>query len=108
MKILWQLVTSVLVMYWLIEHKNFDTNLYLPFFKNAIFDLGYWYIAFGAFVIVGASNAVNLTDGLDGLAMCPIITSALTLCVLAYVSGHKEIADYLLLPHLPQVVIPSQ
>ena len=103
MKILWQLVTSVLVMYWLIEHKNFDTNLYLPFFKNAIFDLGYWYIAFGAFVIVGASNAVNLTDGLDGLAIGPIITSALTLCVLAYVSGHKEIADYLLLPHLPQV-----
>ena len=102
-KILWQLITSILVLYWLIEVKGFDTNLYVPFLKNPLFDLDLWYIAFGSFVIVGASNAVNLTDGLDGLAIGPIITSSLTLCVLAYLSGHKEIADYLLLPHLPQV-----
>ena len=101
-KILWQLITSILVLYWLIEVKGFDTNLYVPFLKNPILDLGMWYIAFGSFVIVGASNAVNLTDGLMA-QRCPIITSSLTLCVLAYLSGHKEIADYLLLPHLPQV-----
>jgi phospho-N-acetylmuramoyl-pentapeptide-transferase len=103
LKILWQLITSVLVLYWLISVKGFDTNLYLPFLKNPVLDLGMFYIAFGSFVIVGASNAVNLTDGLDGLAIGPIITSSLTLCVLAYLSGHKEIADYLLLPHLWQV-----
>ena len=99
-KIIWQLVTSLAVLYVLITFFNYDTNLYIPFYKKPVIDLGLWYLPFGAFVIVGASNAVNLTDGLDGLAIGPIITSALTLGVFCYFGGHKEIAEYLYLPYV--------
>ena len=97
-KLLWQFVSALGLMYFLLSSGEFDTRLYVPFFKTAIIDLNYLYVPFGAFVIVGASNAVNLTDGLDGLAIGPIITSALTLALLAYLAGHKEFSDYLYLP----------
>ena len=71
MKLLWQFLTSGLVMYWLIAHQNFSTEVFVPFYKHAVIDIGYWYILLGSIVIVGSSNAVNLTDGLDGLAMRP-------------------------------------
>ena len=75
-----------------------NTYLNFPFFKDLRIDLGLWYIPFGMLVIVGSSNAVNLTDGLDGLAIGPVMTSAFTLGVLAYASGNFRIAEYLQIP----------
>jgi phospho-N-acetylmuramoyl-pentapeptide-transferase len=74
---------------------DFSTEVTIPFFKRLSPDLGWGYIIFAAFVIVGASNAVNLTDGLDGLAIGPVIVAATTYMIFAYVAGHIKIADYL-------------
>jgi phospho-N-acetylmuramoyl-pentapeptide-transferase len=71
------------------------TTLYFPFLKDEGVDLGFLYVAFGAFVIVGAANAVNLTDGLDGLAVMPVIIAAATFGVIAYLVGNFRFADYL-------------
>ena len=85
--------------------RNFlpDTRLALPFFKMIRPELGWWYLPFAMLVIVGASNAVNLTDGLDGLASGPSIVSFITFMVLAYLAGHSKIAGYLQIPHVPGV-----
>ena len=80
-----------------------ETQLLVPFFKNLVFDLGPWFILLAYFVIVGSSNAVNLTDGLDGLAILPTVMVAGALGVFAYVTGHVQIAGYLLIPHLAGV-----
>jgi phospho-N-acetylmuramoyl-pentapeptide-transferase len=74
---------------------NFDTRVTIPFFKGLTPNLGAGYILFAVLVIVGASNAVNLTDGLDGLAIGPMIIAAGTYMVFAYVAGHATIASYL-------------
>jgi len=74
---------------------DFNTEVTVPFFKNITPDLGFVYIFFAALVIVGTSNAVNLTDGLDGLAIGPITIAATTYMFFAYVAGHIKIADYL-------------
>jgi len=74
---------------------DFSTRVTVPFFKNISPDLGWGYILFAALIIVGTSNAVNLTDGLDGLAIGPVIIAAVTYMVFSYVSGHVNIADYL-------------
>ncbi len=79
---------------------NFSTEVTIPFFKNISPDFGWGYIIFAAFVIVGASNAVNLTDGLDGLAIGPVIIAASTYMIFAYVSGHVKIAGYLQLNYV--------
>jgi phospho-N-acetylmuramoyl-pentapeptide-transferase len=70
----------------------------VPFFKNAGFDLGWGYIAFGAVVVVGCANAVNLTDGLDGLAIVPVIICAATFAIFSYVAGNFNFANYLQIP----------
>lgn len=75
--------------------------LKFPFFKGWSLDLGLMFIPFAMFVIVGASNAVNLTDGLDGLAVGPVITTATTFAILAYCAGHGKIAEYLQIPFIP-------
>ena len=75
----------------------YNTRLIFPFFKNLIPDLGWFYIAFTVLVLVGASNAVNLTDGLDGLAISTFAVSAAAFTALAYVTGHAVLAQYLLL-----------
>jgi phospho-N-acetylmuramoyl-pentapeptide-transferase len=74
---------------------NFSTQITIPFFKNISPDFGWGYIIFAALVIVGASNAVNLTDGLDGLAIGPVIIAAATYMIFAYVAGNIKIANYL-------------
>ncbi|MCB9060455.1 MAG: phospho-N-acetylmuramoyl-pentapeptide-transferase [Halobacteriovoraceae bacterium] len=102
-KLAWQFCTALLVGYFLIQKEIIDTNLYLPFVKGPVIDLGYFYIIFISLVVVGSSNAVNLTDGLDGLAIGPIITSAATLGLMAYVAGHKELSEYLLIPYVENV-----
>ncbi len=74
---------------------DFSTQVTIPFFKRLAPDFGWGYILFAAVVIVGASNAVNLTDGLDGLAIGPVSIAATTYMIFAYVAGHVKIADYL-------------
>ncbi|EQC43508.1 phospho-N-acetylmuramoyl-pentapeptide-transferase [Bacteriovorax sp. Seq25_V] len=102
-KLLWQFATAG-VAYWLMQkYAIIGTDLYVPFAKGPILELGIMFLAFSAFVIVGSSNAVNLTDGLDGLAIGPIITSAATFGIFAYFAGHKEIAQYLLVPYVEDV-----
>ncbi len=71
------------------------TRLSVPFFKAVAPDLGLWYVPFAVFVMVGTSNAVNLTDGLDGLAIGPIIIATFAYAGIAYVAGHLVFADYL-------------
>ena len=73
----------------------FATSLAFPVFKELIVDLGWFFIVFGAFIIVGAGNAVNLTDGLDGLAIGPVMTTALSFGFIAYFVGNSFYADYL-------------
>jgi phospho-N-acetylmuramoyl-pentapeptide-transferase len=79
----------------------YNTRLIFPFFKNLIPDLGYWYLPFAAFILVAWSNAVNLTDGLDGLAISTFGVAAATFTALSYVTGHRLFAEYLLLVRLP-------
>ncbi len=80
---------------------GFSTELYFPVFKNLHFDLGWFFIPWAVFIIVGASNAVNITDGLDGLAIGPVITTALVFTVFAYVAGNVKLATYLHIPYVP-------
>ncbi len=79
---------------------GFSTKLNVPFFKNFMPDLGLFYIPFAVLVIVGSSNAVNLTDGLDGLAVGPVMIAALAYTIVAYVVGNRIMSDYLLIPHI--------
>ena len=77
------------------------TELHLPFVKETVIDLGWFYILFGAFVIVAFGNAVNLTDGLDGLATMPVIIASLAFVLFAYLVGNVKFATYLGIPHVP-------
>ncbi len=79
---------------------GFSTELAIPFFKNAIFDLGWFYIVFASLVIVGCANAVNLTDGLDGLAIVPIMIATATYLIFAYIAGRQDYAEYLQIPYI--------
>lgn len=78
-----------------------EVQLVLPFFKNALIPLGWFYIPWTYCVIVGSSNAVNLTDGLDGLAIMPTVMVAGALGIFAYVAGHVNFANYLAIPYVP-------
>ena len=80
-----------------------ETQLIVPFIKDLVIDLGPGFVVLAYFVIVGSSNAVNLTDGLDGLAILPTVLVAGALGIFAYVSGHAYLSRYLLIPHLPGV-----
>jgi len=79
---------------------GYSTELSVPFFKSFTPDLGYFYIPFAILVIVGCSNAVNLTDGLDGLAVGPVMIASLAYMIIAYAAGNKVISDYLLIPYI--------
>ena len=76
------------------------TQLYVPFYNGPVIDLGWFYIAFAAFVVVAFGNAVNLTDGLDGLATMPVIIASLAFLVIAYLVGNFRFATYLGIPHV--------
>lgn len=102
-KLVWQFSTALIASFFMVKYEVISTDLYLPFLKDPILNLGWAYVPFAAFVIVGSSNALNLTDGLDGLAIGPTITSAATLGLLAYLAGHVELANYLLIPYVPDV-----
>jgi phospho-N-acetylmuramoyl-pentapeptide-transferase len=77
------------------ELANFDTRIFLPFLKGVSFNIGWFFVVWVILVIVGSSNAVNLTDGLDGLAIGPVITASVTFIVLTYISGNATISEYL-------------
>lgn len=99
-KFLIQIVFALIISYLIYRCPDFDSTLTIPFFKDAAPDLGLWYIPFACLVIVGTSNAVNLTDGLDGLAIGPYIVASVTYMFFAYVAGHTQIADYLHVRHI--------
>ncbi len=104
-KYLWQSVFGIAAVYALYSTASqpAETQLIVPFFKDLMLDIGPWFLLLGYLVVVGSSNAVNLTDGLDGLAVMPTVMVAGALAVFAYASGHVHIANYLLIPHLPGV-----
>ncbi len=99
-RLLAEFLVSGIVLYFLIQNDHLSTRLTMPFFKDITFDFGIFYVFFGSLVIVGTANAVNLTDGLDGLAIGPVIICAATFSIFAYVAGHFEIANYLGIPFI--------
>lgn len=99
-KLFFQSLVAGLAAWLFLRYTPTNSDLYLPFFKHFALNLGWFYIPFAICVIVGASNAVNLTDGLDGLAIGPVITTAATFLALAYVAGHVKIAEYLEIPYI--------
>jgi phospho-N-acetylmuramoyl-pentapeptide-transferase len=77
------------------------TTLVIPFFKEVVLNLGWFFVLFGAFIIVGAGNAVNLTDGLDGLAIVPVMIAAASFGMIAYLAGNAVFSDYLQINYVP-------
>ncbi len=105
LKFLGQLIISLIALYLLIKHSDHDYlyNLYFPFFKNLILHMGLFFIPFALFVIVGSSNAVNLTDGLDGLATVPVMLVAISFTLISYVVGNIIFSEYLQIQYIPGV-----
>jgi len=101
-KFLGQIVIGVITLFVLIKYSNHEYlyNLYFPFFKNLIWEMGLFFIPFGLFVIIGASNAVNLTDGLDGLATVPVMLVALSFTLICYVVGNTIFSEYLQIQYI--------
>jgi phospho-N-acetylmuramoyl-pentapeptide-transferase len=102
-KYFWQSVLGLLAAYLMFQwaYLPAHTELLIPFAKSLVFELGPWFVLMAYFVIVGTSNAVNLTDGLDGLAIMPAVLVSAALSVFAYLSGHAVSADYLNIPFIP-------
>jgi len=105
MKIIFQIILSTIAVLLLMKFGDSEhlKNLYFPFFKNLALHLGLFFIPFAIFIIVGSSNAVNLTDGLDGLATVPVMLVALSFTLICYVVGNTVFSDYLQIPHIPNV-----
>jgi len=105
LKFLGQFVIGLITLLILIKFSKHEYlyNLYFPFFKNYILNLGIFFIPFGLFVIIGSSNAVNLTDGLDGLATVPVMLVALSYTLISYVVGNTIFSDYLQIQYIPNV-----
>lgn len=98
-RLLGEFVIAGIASWIIIQHSG--TQLYVPFFSWIHPDLGYFYIVFAAFTIVAFGNAVNLTDGLDGLASMPVIIASLAFMVIVYLTGNARFATYLGIPHIP-------
>lgn len=100
-KMFWQILLAGAVGIFLFIKPGFNEQLYVPFFKNFHPDIWIWYIPFVIVVVVGASNAVNLTDGLDGLAIGPVAINAATYMLFSYIAGHATLSAYLQVPRVP-------
>ncbi len=102
-KFLGQILISSITFFILISYSDheFLYNLYFPFFKNLIWDMGVFFIPLGLFIIIGASNAVNLTDGLDGLATVPVMLVAISFTLISYVVGNTIFSEYLKIQYIP-------
>ena len=103
-KLFWQSAIALIagVFLYMTAEVAAETQFIVPFFKDVMIDMGWAYIVVTYLVIVGSSNAVNLTDGLDGLAIMPTVMVAAALGIFAYLSGHASFADYLAIPYLPE------
>lgn len=103
-KIFWQSVFALGagVFLYITAEVPAETQFIVPFFKDVMIEMGWFYIVVTYFVIVGTSNAVNLTDGLDGLAIMPTVMVAAALGIFAYLSGNIKFAEYLAIPYLPE------
>jgi phospho-N-acetylmuramoyl-pentapeptide-transferase len=101
-KYLWQSVFAALAVFYLFNRASSpaETQLLLPFLKDFAWDMGPLYLVFAYFIVVGFSNAVNLTDGLDGLAILPSVMVASALGIMAYLTGNVEFASYLNIPYI--------
>ena len=101
-KITVQIFLSLLIVYFIQDSlpSNINTTISFPFFKNLIIDLGIFYFLLGVFVIVGSANAVNLTDGLDGLAIVPVMIVAMSFAFISYLSGNIIFSNYLQITHI--------
>ncbi len=99
-KMFWQVLLAGIVTVYLFLKPGFSEELFFPLFKNFHPDLWIWFIPFATIVIVGASNAVNLTDGLDGLAIGPVAINAATYMLFSYIAGHATLSAYLQIPRV--------
>jgi phospho-N-acetylmuramoyl-pentapeptide-transferase len=102
-KLFFQFLISLAATSWIVylTREPLSTQVAVPFFKDLLIDLGLFFFPFAIFVMVGASNAVNLTDGLDGLAIVPVMIAAGCFAAFAYVAGNSIFANYLLIHHVP-------
>ncbi len=102
-KLFVQACFAYIATYWIVwfTRDPISTSLAVPFFKSLLFELGWWFFPFAIFVMIGASNAVNLTDGLDGLAIVPVMIAAACFAVFSYFVGNAIFANYLLINHVP-------
>ncbi len=105
LKFFWQFMISLIAIISLVYFTDHKTilNLYFPFFKNLILNMGLLFIPFGIFIIIGSSNAVNLTDGLDGLATVPVLLVALSFSLICYLVGNTIFSNYLQIQYVPNV-----
>ena len=102
LQILLSMAIGVYLIYFDPNRSEYATHLYIPFFKGFQLDLGDWYLLLIVITIVGTSNAVNLTDGLDGLAIGPIIVATITYTLILYLCGHFKFAEYLRIQHIKE------
>ena len=99
-KLLWEILLGCFIGSFVYFNPDTSTKLDIPFFKHALIDMGWFYIPFVALIIIGTSNAVNLTDGLDGLAIGCVLIVSLTLAILCYLTGHVKFSSYLFIPYV--------
>lgn len=103
-KFFWQIAISALIMVFLCLTRDKGVTLfYVPFVKEPVADFGWWYVPYGVFWMVGFSNAVNLTDGLDGLATSLSLIVITTLTIMLYLAGHILFSAYLHIPYIPYI-----
>ena len=102
-KMLGLIIVASVAMWLLQTDPSYTTKLYIPFAKGWTPDLGVFYFPFGVFVMVASSNAVNLTDGLDGLAICPTVLAGAVFAIFIYITGNARLTQYLYLPYIPGV-----
>jgi phospho-N-acetylmuramoyl-pentapeptide-transferase len=100
-KLLLQIISALFIALFLYMYAGFNTDLYLPFLKNPVCDMGFYAVIFWVIIIIATSNAVNLTDGLDGLATVPSIIALTSFSIIIYITGHAKISAYLLMPNFP-------
>tara|TARA_B100001287_G_scaffold269051_1_gene266066 strand:+ start:289 stop:1377 length:1089 start_codon:yes stop_codon:yes gene_type:complete len=102
-RLILQILFSLLITYLIIYNldSNISNSMTFPFFKNLIIDFGIFYFLISIFIIVGSANAVNLTDGLDGLAIVPVMVVAMSFSFIAYITGNMLFSNYLLIQYIP-------
>ncbi len=99
-KIILEVIICLVAALWMYGHKGLDTRLYVPFFKEIQPDLSFWYLILTILVVAGTANAVNITDGLDGLVAVPSMTSFMTYGLFVYIVGNSVLSNYLQLPYV--------